>query len=56
MDKQMEEQQDQNPAATDSNIEDKGAAEAKPAVKEEAENEPASGGKEESKDSSKKIN
>ncbi|MBD8588308.1 type VII secretion protein EssB [Peribacillus simplex] len=54
LDKQMEEQQGQNPAATDSNVEDKGAAEAKPAVKEEAENEPASGGKEESKDSSKK--
>lgn len=54
LDKQMEEQQDQNPAATDSNIEDKGAEVAKPAVKEEAENEPASGGKEESKDSSKK--
>lgn len=41
----MEEQQDQNPAATDPNIEDKGAAEAKPAVKDEAENEPASGEK-----------
>jgi len=34
LDKQMEEQQDQNPAATDSNIEVKGAEEAKPAVKE----------------------
>lgn len=28
LDKQMEEQQGQNPAATDSNVEDKGAAEA----------------------------
>ncbi|MFE4708344.1 type VII secretion protein EssB [Peribacillus simplex] len=53
--KQLEEQQDQNQPSTEANIEDKGAAEAKPAVKEEeAENEAASGGKEDSKDSSNK--
>ncbi|MBT2668064.1 type VII secretion protein EssB [Bacillus sp. ISL-4] len=46
--KQMEEQEDQNQPATESNIEDKGAAEAKPAVKEKAEKESAS------KDSSNK--
>ncbi|WP_141993421.1 MULTISPECIES: type VII secretion protein EssB [Bacillaceae] len=52
--KQLEEQQDQNQPSTEANIEDKGAAEAKPAVKEEAEKESASEGKEESKDSSNK--
>ncbi|WHY57091.1 type VII secretion protein EssB [Peribacillus simplex] len=46
--KQLEEQQDQNQSSTESNIEDKGAAETKPAVKEEAEKESAS------KDSSNK--
>ncbi|MFF2460082.1 type VII secretion protein EssB [Peribacillus simplex] len=46
--KQMEEQQDQNQPSTESKLEDKGAAEAKPAVKEEAEKESAS------KDSSNK--
>ncbi|PEZ72739.1 type VII secretion protein EssB [Bacillus sp. AFS017274] len=52
--KQLEEQQDQNQPSTEANIEDKGAAEAKPAVKEEAEKESASEGKEKSKDSSNK--
>ncbi|MGE7907682.1 type VII secretion protein EssB [Peribacillus sp. NPDC094092] len=48
LDKQMEEQQDQNQPSTESDIEDKDAAEAKPAVKEDAEKESAS------KDSSNK--